>query len=125
MDNEIQSSYRIMKGEEIIMGRFIKVIAERSKPVVDKETQIVKYHKLVKSDVVIKINEIKEVYESVRDDKTYIGLYKGIPICVPDYTVEEIYDMINEAESNNSMNSRMDALEKKIDKLTGLLEKRK
>ena len=107
------------------MGRFIKVIAERSKPVVDKETQIVKYHKLVKSDVVIKINEIKEVYESVRDDKTYIGLYKGIPICVPDYTVEEIYDMINEAESNNSMNSRMDALEKKIDKLTGLLEKRK
>lgn len=107
------------------MGRFIKVIAESIKPVVDRETQIVKSHKLVKSDVVIKINEIKEVYESVTDDKTYIGLYKGSPICVPDYTVEEIYDMINEAESNNSMNSRMDALEKKLDKLTELLEKRK
>ena len=106
-----------MKEEEIIMSKFIMVKVERSK-------QVQTHLEYWKEDMLVKINNISSVTYYADNEKTYINLHTGGVLCVPDYSVKDIYDMISEAESNNSMNSRMDALEKKVDKLTGLLEKR-
>ena len=97
------------------MSKFIMVKVERFK-------QVQTHLEFYKEDMLVKINNISSV-RRFDDGKTYIYLHSGPGLCVPDYTVKDIYDMINEAESNNSMNSRMDALEKKVDKLTKLLEK--